>query len=254
MNSIVELIREKVILGPKPAVYISGGIDSTIVLHHLREKYDGDIYTYHATFNVRDHERDKARKISEHYNTIHKEVAVDNFVETLPEIMRFFERPRYNVWPYWTARQAITDGRETIYIGEGSDEFFGGYQDIGYLDAWANQITYVQYTYNTIHNYLGLRLEMPFNDLDRRSVIDYYSPPNKKKLRIAYRDVLGLTISGIAVTQVPDFITQVFTSLWITDVSKCFPDVVMPKTAEGIKNLLQLLVTKVWLVEHEKIL
>ena len=37
MEKLAKLISEKVILGPKPALYLSGGLDSTIILHYLRE-------------------------------------------------------------------------------------------------------------------------------------------------------------------------------------------------------------------------
>jgi len=250
MANLVELIREKVISGPKPAVYISGGLDSTITLHHLREKYTGDIYTYHAEFGVDEDECDKARKIARHYGTIHKQIKIDKYLETLPEIMRFFEAPRYNVWPYWLARQAKADGRETIYIGEGSDELFGGYHDRDYLHGWSSQIEFVQYTYDQIHRHLGLTLRRPFYGIDWRAVLDYFSPPDKGQLRAIYKDVLGPDILNLATSQPPPM-AQVYWRLWKSDISKHFPGN-RPETTKDIKKLLQLLVTKIWVDERHK--
>ena len=52
MNKIIKILEEKVIAKSKPAVYISGGIDSTIVLHHLTQKSKEPLYTYTAKFKM----------------------------------------------------------------------------------------------------------------------------------------------------------------------------------------------------------
>lgn len=45
LSEIVRAIVEKSFRGPDLAVYLSGGLDSTIMLHHLLEKYEGDVHT-----------------------------------------------------------------------------------------------------------------------------------------------------------------------------------------------------------------
>ena len=58
-EEIVELINKAVIPYPKPAVFISGGLDSTIVLHHLSQKNtEEQIHTFTAYWEHKDDELD----------------------------------------------------------------------------------------------------------------------------------------------------------------------------------------------------
>jgi len=45
LREVVKMLKGRVYILPKPAVYISGGLDSTILLHHLKEKTKKEIYT-----------------------------------------------------------------------------------------------------------------------------------------------------------------------------------------------------------------
>jgi len=242
MNKIIQMISEKVIYKEKPAVYISGGIDSTIVLYHLSLKSPEQIYTYHAKFGMDGDECEEAREVADYYGTCHKEIEIADFVETLKEIMKFFDRPRYNVWPYWLAMEARRDGRRNVYVGEGSDEHFGGYEARDYLHAWASWLTYIEPTYITIHKHLGVGFEMPFADLDWKDTLPYYSPPRKQALREAYKGLIPKAFverDG----RPPAFVN--YRSLWDRDIKGHFPDY-NPETIQDIRNLLQSLATQAW--------
>ena len=242
MTNLVKMIREQVISRLRPAVYISGGIDSTIVLHHLTEKSNCKIYTYHAKFGMDGDECGKARKVAEYYGTKHTEVEVTNFVKTLSEVMKFFTRPRYNIWPFWLAKQAKLDGREVIYIGEGSDEHFGGYVNRDYISAWASQINYAFFTFKTIHSHLNLRLEAPFHNLDWKKTTKFYKPPKKEILRKKYKGVipdLFLDVGGR-----PPAFTNYY-ALWNKELKQYYPTYV-PKSIEDIKKVLHFLAIKAW--------
>lgn len=178
------------------AVYLSGGIDSSVVLHHVCEKIR-TVRTYTTVFGVSTDETAKARRVAEYYGTLHTEVPLTDFVETLPEILRLFDRPHFNVWPYWMARQAAEDGIKTAYIGEGSDEIFG-YPDRGYLEGWAGQLIYVRPTYDIVNRHFGIDLKAPFTEMQHYLVAEFgqqaplafFKPPVKEILRRAYRDIL----------------------------------------------------------------
>ena len=240
--NLVKLIAEHVQPYEKPAVYLSGGLDSTIVLHHLREKLpQTKIYTYTAEFFTSGDELGKAKEVAKHYNATHKVVPVDHFIETLPEILKLFDRPRFNVWPWWLARQAKLDGRKTIYIGEGSDEIFGGYYDKSYLQAWAGQLTYIIPTYRTIHNYYNLDLETPFLRLPWKGLLDLYTPPDKIFLKSAYKNILPDFVINAPV-QPPGFCKYAeFLTLDLTE-EDC--------TDGEAKARLQKLTTRMWLKEN----
>jgi len=232
----------------KPAVYISGGIDSCIVLHHLREIFDGEIRTYTAKFWNRGDTTDRARSVAEHYGTLHTEVEIVSFVQTLYEVMRDvpFPQPRYNIWPYYLARQAARDGVKNIYIGEGSDEIFGGYNDRDYLEGWAGQIVYVISTYRLIHDYFKLGLEAPFSDLPWFDFFPkFFHPPNKALLREAYTGIIPEEIRQAPGS--PPAFTK-YLDIWYQELAEYaeFPGGGKPETVQDVKNALQMLATDAW--------
>jgi asparagine synthetase B (glutamine-hydrolysing) len=181
----------------------------------------------------------KAKRVAEHFGTIHTEVpiAMDDVLNSLPTIMKLFDRPRYNIWPYWLARQAFYDEIKTVYIGEGSDEIFG-YPDRGYLEGWAGQLVYVRPTYDIIHKYFDITLKAPFTELHHYLIettnaqstpLAYFDPPNKSYLRSSYKRIL------------PDWIINTPTT----------PPAFTNYEEHGItKQLLQIAAVKAWLEVH----
>lgn len=247
MSEIVDMIRDSVIVKPNPAVYISGGLDSTIILHHLVEKSSDPIRTYTARFGVEEDECIKAKKIAKHYGTNHTVIDIGSFLAVLRITMGFFKQPRYNVWPYWLARQTKTDAVENVYIGEGGDEHFGGYSDRSLLDAWANQITTIKSTYVEIHEYFAINLEIPFHDLDIRDTLQYYKPPRKELLVSAYKDLLPKEV----VSSPPAFsYKNNYVKLWETEVKKYFPRF-EPKSLQDIRDRFQELAIYFWSEQHK---
>ena len=112
LSKIVEMINNAVTFQYRPAVYISGGIDSTIILHHLCEKRDKDenlrdpIYTYSAKFGTDTDEIISAEMVARHYDTVHKVVNCSKLIEFLPKILKGSVHPRYNVWDWFLAKEA----------------------------------------------------------------------------------------------------------------------------------------------------
>ncbi len=253
MNILVETIRSCVVPTPKPCVNISGGIDSTIVLHHLAEKCKEQIYTYTVGFSNQDTEFEHAAQVASHYKTIHKEIIIENMLDTYPEILTFFKRPQYNLWPYWTARQASQDGRLNCYIGEGGDEHFGGYwykPQMSYPEIWAHLFAYVDPAYRTIYKHFNINLHAPLHPSNLRFNVTYpyYDHDQEKKfVREAYRGIL------------PDFVVERrklngrkdYWVIWEHELKQYFPSE-SPKTEEDIQDLWNLYVTTEWLKLHGK--
>lgn len=251
--SLVDEIHKCVKAYPKPAVNISGGIDSTIVLHHLCEKSDETVYTYTVGFTCQETEFAYAQQVADHYNTLHHEIVIDNMLESYPEILRFMDRPRFNLWPYWIAKQQVLDNRWNVYIGEGGDEAFGGYwykpRDT-YVHQWNHLFTYVDPTYQQIYDHFGIKLHKPLHpsSLDWRLSYSYYDRNQEKALvKKAYRDIL------------PDFVLKRrklngrkdYHVIWEKELCQYFPNE-HPKTEKEIIELWNLWTTKMWLETHVK--
>lgn len=251
VHPLVKAISNSVKVYPSPCVNISGGIDSTIILHHLREKYMGEIHTYTAGFTHQDTEFQNARKVAEHYCTVHHEVLIADMLPTFREIIREFDSPRFNLWPVWLANKAAEDVNHSCYIGEGGDEHFGGYWyklRKTYLENWSGFFTYVYPTYKTIYDFWGIRLVCPFHpsNLDWQVTYPYYDKTQEKtKLREAYKDIL------------PDYVVNRkkqngrfdYFVMWNREIKQYFPDA-NPTTEEEIRQLLNVWVTREWSKVH----
>jgi len=246
MNSLVELIGDSVRIYPKPAVYISGGIDSCILLHHVTEKTDEEVYTYTYGFFEDDNEWSEARQTAEHYDTKHTEILINPFIARFPEIMHYMDRPRFNLQSYWLAEKAKKDGRETAYIGEGLDEHFGGYwykPEKNYVESWVDHFQFIVPTHLAIHEIFGIRCEIPFTYLPINETLKYWDPKREKTyLRQAYKGIL------------PEFIINrrkkpgrpTWRTLWDRELCRICPHL-NPKTDEEIRVILNRYATAIWL-------
>lgn len=245
IHPIVKLLSDAVIPHPKPVVYISGGLDSTILLHHLWEKTDEKIYTYTYGFFSDDNEFKDARKISEWYGTTHKEVLVDNFIHRLPKIQRHLKRPRFNVQIFWVIEQAHKDGRETCYLGEGLDEHFGGYwykPHLSYVEAWSDHFQYIRPTHLELHDVFGLRCEIPFTYLDFRKTLPYWDPQREKgDLRKIYERI----IPKCAIDKRKRSGAPTWKRLWTQYLSEIYPNI-KPKSDNEIRWYLNKYTIGVW--------
>ncbi|MFA5132912.1 MAG: asparagine synthase-related protein [Candidatus Paceibacterota bacterium] len=221
------------------AVYLSGGIDSSVVLYHVTKKCK-NVRTYTAVFGVSNDESAKAQRVANYFGTTHTEVFIfkSDILDSLPYVMRLFDRPRYNIWPFFLARRAFYDEVKTAYIGEGSDEIFG-YPDRGYLEGWAGQLIYVRPTYDIVNSHFGITLKAPFTELHHKLIADYgsqsaplayFDPPNKSYLRSAYKRLLPDWILNTPTTA-PAFTN--YTELGIT------------------KHEFQIAATRAWLGVHD---
>ena len=247
LREIVRMMAEKVVSGPKPAVYISGGLDSTIVLHHLREKYDGKIRTYTARFGVDTDQCRAAEMVAEHYGTTHKEIEIKSYTNKFPEILSEFDRPRFNIWPYFLAKIAKEDDVKTIYNGEGGDQHFGGMVEPDYLKMWANFLIYTLPSWKRIHTIFGLDLRMPFADLDWRWSMQFFKPTKKMFLRNAYNGIIPEFVMDQV--KLPPASSN-YWQMWRREITHLFPNYV-PNSMDDIRRALHFLATDAWMKTHK---
>ena len=121
----------------KVSLNLSGGLDSSLLLHEMSE-LDNSVTTYTNRFEDCDEkyniDADLAQKLATHYGTDHTEIFVrksdfyNNFVESIKTI----EEPNYNISlaTYLTTakHEGINrDKKRVVLSGDGGDELFGGY-------------------------------------------------------------------------------------------------------------------------------
>lgn len=164
-------LRKRFGYSPHPiGVALSGGLDSAVVLHELRRMNPPNgIYTYSMKWGNGELSREAgtAERIADAYEVHFKAIKFNpkDYWESLKICMKFFDRPRWNVWPFMILSEASRQGVKDFYIGEGCDEIFG-YQDRCYIKGWIGQLEYIQPVWRQIGKHFGMVIHCPFLELE----------------------------------------------------------------------------------------
>ena len=141
-DAFKDLIAEHLQSKQKIAINLSGGLDSSLLLHEMSQ-VGHTIHSYTNRFIVEgDPELSKkynadaelAAQLAQDYNAIHTEILVtkqdyfNNFIEAYKAI----EEPNYNIslptYLFTAKKEGIyKDGNRVVLSGDGGDELFGGY-------------------------------------------------------------------------------------------------------------------------------
>lgn len=114
-------------------LFLSGGVDSAVVLAMLRRFQERPIRTFSVGFkdSTMTDELEPARFIARHFNTDHKPITLDK--------ERLFNRLPYVIWgtddlmrdyaclPTSFLAEAASEELKVVFTGEGGDEVFAGY-------------------------------------------------------------------------------------------------------------------------------
>lgn len=120
-------------------IFLSGGMDSSILLHHMVQASAQPVRTYTVRFDVSDAEgsarfnrdADLAAKTAKHYGTLHTELLItaEMYRNSFRDCARSLDLPNsdhVSVAQYLLAKRAKKDV-DVILCGSGGDELFGGY-------------------------------------------------------------------------------------------------------------------------------
>lgn len=251
MTILVDLIKDSVKPSPNPCVMLSGGLDSTILLHHLSEKQADSIHTYTHYWGTDEDELDQARKVAEIYNTIHHEVEIKDILATYKLIIPFTDRPHRWAFYWWfTYKRARADKRLNVYIGEGLDEHFGGYwyrPEATPQEHWSSLFEYSIPTHKHFCEAFRMTLHSPFAYLPIANTLPYFDKYTRDKnlLREYYRGVI------------PDFVLDrkkqpgrtPWLKIWDREVSPHIPGE-KPKTRYQAQRIIWMWIMKEWVREY----
>ncbi|MEU3624234.1 asparagine synthase (glutamine-hydrolyzing) [Amycolatopsis coloradensis] len=127
-------VRERLMADVPVGVYLSGGLDSTLIGALMREAEPDRAWPSYSVSFADGHldERGYQRLAARELGTRHHEVDVsgDDVGTWLRAMVRHAETPvreSYNVCSLLLARRARSEGTVVVLSGEGADELFGGY-------------------------------------------------------------------------------------------------------------------------------
>ncbi|MDP9159087.1 MAG: asparagine synthase (glutamine-hydrolyzing) [Acidobacteriota bacterium] len=128
-GAVVEQLRSDVPLG----LWLSGGLDSTTVLHYATHAHARRIQTFSITFQGRSFDESRyIREVSSRYGTEHSELDLNpsaDLERAIEEIAFYSDEPNGDAGavPLWFLAQMSRKDVTVLLSGEGADELFAGY-------------------------------------------------------------------------------------------------------------------------------
>ena len=128
LTSSVELrLQSEVPLG----AFLSGGVDSTIVVGLMRQLTGRLLRTFSIGFPVPEYDETRyARMAAERFGTVHEEFQVEpDAIDVLPKLVWHFDEPfaDSSAVPTWYVSQLTRQHVTVALSGDGGDELFAGY-------------------------------------------------------------------------------------------------------------------------------
>ncbi len=127
-----ESIKMRMIADVELGSFLSGGIDSSLILYYMNKHSNKKINTYTLGFKGADKydETSDAKTMADYFNTNHTEIIIEpNAGELLPKMVRHFDEPFGN--PTALLIHELTKETKKLatvaLAGDGGDEVFGGY-------------------------------------------------------------------------------------------------------------------------------
>jgi len=156
-----EAVRLRLISDVPLGAFLSGGIDSSLVVALMRKVHSGTVRTFSIGFDEdRWNEAPAAKRIAEHLGTQHEEMYIsrENLLEQVPCVSRHYDEPFADSSAIPTLALAkLTRRHVTVALsGDGGDELFWGYDQ---YSAKSNAIfPWVQWIPGAVRKSIGAGL------------------------------------------------------------------------------------------------
>ncbi len=127
-DAVQHSVERRVPPGEQPTVFLSGGIDSSLIVGAL-DRAGVTPATITAGIGEAFDETGRARLVADHYATDHDTVRItDDDLSRLPAAVYHFDQPVSDPAAIPTSRLAERAQGKVVMTGTGGDELFGGYE------------------------------------------------------------------------------------------------------------------------------
>jgi asparagine synthase (glutamine-hydrolysing) len=127
-----ECVRERLIADVPLGAFLSGGIDSSLVVASMARQTAEPVKTFSIGFEEAEYnETGYARQVAEQYGTDHHEIMVrPDSVGLVHRLVRHFDEPfaDSSAIPTFLVSEFAARSVKVVLSGDGGDEFFGGYR------------------------------------------------------------------------------------------------------------------------------
>jgi asparagine synthase (glutamine-hydrolysing) len=137
-NLLLDSVKSRLVSDVPYGAYLSGGVDSGIIVALMKEFSSQPIKTFSVGFDIDSHsETNEARFLAERLKTDHHELLInENSVESLPNIVYHADEPMADPTsiPIYYLSKYAKKYCTVILTGEGADELFSGYPQYRFMD------------------------------------------------------------------------------------------------------------------------
>jgi asparagine synthase (glutamine-hydrolysing) len=130
-NAFDDAVRVRMIADVPLGAFLSGGIDSSLVVASMAMQSRLPVRTFAMGFDEQDfNELPYAKLVAQKYGTEHHEHIVrPDAVDLVPRLIRYFDEPfaDASAIPTYLVSQFAAQSVKVVLSGDGGDEFFGGY-------------------------------------------------------------------------------------------------------------------------------
>jgi asparagine synthase (glutamine-hydrolysing) len=126
-------VKEELVSDVPIGVWLSGGLDSSSILHYAASASSNPIHTFSVTFQGRSFDESRyIREVSHHYGTNHTDFDLNTDAEladAIQQIAYYSDEPSADAGavPLWFLAKMTAQDVTVILTGEGADELFAGY-------------------------------------------------------------------------------------------------------------------------------
>ena len=145
LERLRDSVRRHLISDVSLGAFLSGGVDSSVIVTLMREEMDRPIKTFTLGYRGKGSELDYARLVSKHLETDHHELIVSpEMTELLPELVWHQDEPLFDnsILPTFLVSKLAKEHVKVALSGDGGDELFGGYE-------WTRRYQFIRY-YNQL--------------------------------------------------------------------------------------------------------
>jgi len=130
---LTQSLKEQLVSDLPVGIWLSGGLDSSAILHYAANAQQRPLQTYSITFRGRSFDESKyIKEVGSRFGTQHSEFDLSksaDLVDAIDRIAYYSDEPSADAGalPLWFLAQMTSRDVTVVLTGEGADELFGGY-------------------------------------------------------------------------------------------------------------------------------
>jgi len=126
-------VRKRLVSDVPLGAFLSGGMDSSLVVALMREVASDRVRTFTIGFTTAEFDESRyAARVAQHLgveNTVHR-MSANDLLSYVPDVMKYYDEPivDFSLFPTLAISELARRDVTVVLTGDGGDELFGGYE------------------------------------------------------------------------------------------------------------------------------